>query len=116
MWARLDLSNLGEVVWWAGIDQAPVWLDLARDFTEDWTHQQQIRDAAHRLGLTAAEFIDPVLDTFLRALPHTYRDVPAVPGGNVWVTLVDGSRDRNWPLVADPTQGGPYNPVCPDQS
>ncbi len=30
---------------WAGVDPAPMWLDSARDFTEFWTHRQQIRHA-----------------------------------------------------------------------
>jgi len=30
---------------WAGPEPAPVWLDAARDFSEYWTHQQQICDA-----------------------------------------------------------------------
>lgn len=101
MWAVADLEAPSERVWWAGIDRAPVWLDLARDFTEDWAHQQQIRDATHRAGLTDPQFLDPVLDTFMRALPHTYRQLPAAPGSAVLVILDDHGRNLAWALHAD---------------
>ena len=41
----VDLDASGAPVWWAGPDPAPVWLDVAREYTERWVHQQQIRDA-----------------------------------------------------------------------
>jgi uncharacterized protein (TIGR03083 family) len=77
MWAEADLEAPSEGVWWADVGVAPMWFDCARDYSEDWTHQQQIRDAVGRPGLTDARFLDPVLDTFLRALPRTYRRLPA---------------------------------------
>jgi uncharacterized protein (TIGR03083 family) len=48
MWAEahLDAPSIG--VSWAGVDPAPVWLDAAREYTEAWTHRQQIRDATGR--------------------------------------------------------------------
>lgn len=41
--ADLEAPALG--VSWAGVDPAPGWLDIAREFTEYWTHRQQIRHA-----------------------------------------------------------------------
>ncbi|HEX3202686.1 MAG TPA: hypothetical protein VHW42_12245 [Actinomycetes bacterium] len=35
---------------WVGPDPAPNWLDVAREYSERWTHQQQIRDAAEIPG------------------------------------------------------------------
>ena len=102
MWAGADLHALSEGVWWAGIDLAPAWLDIARDFTEDWTHQQQIRDAVGRPGLTEAQFLDPLIDTFLRALPNTYRHVPAGLGESVLITIDDHGRELTWSLRAEP--------------
>lgn len=101
MWAGADLDAPSEGIWWAGIDPAPVWLDLARDFTEDWIHQQQIRDAIGRAGLTDPRFLDPVLDVLLRALPHSYRHVPAEPGASVLVVLNDSGCQLSWSLHAD---------------
>src|ERR1700754_3375876 len=43
--ATLDPEAFGDPVDWAGPEPAPVWLDLAREYTERWHHQQQIRDA-----------------------------------------------------------------------
>jgi hypothetical protein len=69
MWADSNLDQLGGGVWWAGVEAAPVWLDVARDYTEDWIHHQQIRDAVEPPGLGSPEFLDPLLDTLMRAGP-----------------------------------------------
>ncbi|NRQ34661.1 maleylpyruvate isomerase family mycothiol-dependent enzyme [Nonomuraea sp. NN258] len=84
---------------WAGVDPAPLWLDCAREFTEHWTHRQQIR---HATGLGTDP--DPaalglVLDTFMRALPHTLRDTPAEDGVQVRVD-VDGPGGGTWTVTA----------------
>src|SRR5688500_19297292 len=44
----VDIGAMGDSIGWAGPDPAPVWLDIAREFTERWVHQQHIRDAADR--------------------------------------------------------------------
>src|SRR5215472_342695 len=62
---------------WAGEEQSPNWFDTAREFTERWHHQQQIRLAVNRPGIMTREFYFPVLDCFLRALPFTYRNISA---------------------------------------
>lgn len=101
MWTDSNLDQLGEGVWWAGIEAAPVWLDVARDYSEDWVHHQQIRDVVERPGLSSPEFLDPLLDTLMRALPKTYEPVHADDGTNVVVVLSDGSRSLSWSLVMD---------------
>jgi uncharacterized protein (TIGR03083 family) len=103
MWAGAELEAPSEGVWWAGVELAPVWLDVARDYSEDWTHQQQIRDAVGIPGLTDAEYLDPVLDTFLRAAPHVYRNVSAAPGASVQIDLADHDRTVTWSLNAEPS-------------
>jgi uncharacterized protein (TIGR03083 family) len=65
---------------WAGEEKSPNWFDTAREFTERWHHQQQIRVAANRPGIMTRELYHPVLDCFLRALPFTYRNVSAKTG------------------------------------
>jgi len=65
---------------WAGEEKSPNWFDTAREFTERWHHQQQIRLAANRPGIMTRELYHPVLDCFLRALPFTYRNLPAKTG------------------------------------
>ncbi len=83
---------------WAGEERSAVWMDLARELTEKWLHQQQIRDAVERPGLTAARFLEPVLDTFARALPRSYGEVAAAPGTRVSIRIADVARCR-WLLV-----------------
>ena len=95
--ATIDMETTSSVSW-AGRDPVPVWLDLARDFTERWVHQQQIRDAVARPGLTDENWLRPVLRTFLWALPHHYRTIPADAGTQLLVTIT-GSGGGQWTLT-----------------
>jgi uncharacterized protein (TIGR03083 family) len=88
-WAALDPDAPSVSVSWAGVDPAPVRLDAAREYTEHWVHQRQIRDAVGRPGLDGAEFVAPVLATFLCALPFTLRGVAAPDGTRVRVGTTD---------------------------
>ncbi|MFF8315545.1 maleylpyruvate isomerase family mycothiol-dependent enzyme [Streptomyces bobili] len=81
----LDATGLG--VSWAGADPAPKWLDVAREFTEYWTHRQQIRHATGRDTDPEPNALSTVLDTFMRALPHTLRHTPASAGTQVQVAI-----------------------------
>jgi uncharacterized protein (TIGR03083 family) len=94
----LDPRALGEPVSWAGPDAAPVWFDLAREFTERWHHQQQIRDATRKAPLYDPYFLAPVLDTFVRALPYSFRQVSA-PDGTVVRLEISGGAGGVWFLV-----------------
>src|SRR6202165_6018421 len=98
--ASLDLMAMNGAVSWAGPGAAPVWLDIAREYTERWLHQQQIRDAVNRPGLKDRKFFHPVLDTFVRALPHTYRDV-AVTDTTVVKLVVTGEARDLWYVVGE---------------
>jgi uncharacterized protein (TIGR03083 family) len=82
---------------WAGEDRSEHWFDVARDFTERWLHQQQIRDAVNAAPLTGREWLFPVLDVFMRALPFAYRRVPARPGAKVHVAVA-GEAGGDWTL------------------
>ena len=93
--ASLDPFAPGEPVSWAGPDPAPVWLDLAREFTERWHHQQQIRDATGRPPLYEPRFFAPVLDAFVRAVPNTFREVPAAEGTTVKLEVI-GASGGSW--------------------
>lgn len=96
----LDAPSLG--VSWAGVDPAPMWLDSARDLTEFWTHRQQIRHAAGRPTDPDPRLLSVVLDTFLRALPHTLRAVTAPPGTQLQVRI-DGPAGGTWTATATET-------------
>jgi hypothetical protein len=95
--ASLDPNALDVPVDWAGPGPAPVWLDLAREYTERWHHQQQIRDAVGKPGLKGRRYFAPVLDAFVRALPWTYRDVAAPDGTAVQLTI-SGEAGGAWCL------------------
>ena len=91
----LDLEAIGEPVSWAGPAPAPVWLDVAREYTERWVHQQQIRDAVGRPGQRAAPFFGPVVATFMHALPPALIGADAPEGASVAVQ-VEGEAGGDW--------------------
>jgi uncharacterized protein (TIGR03083 family) len=83
-------------VGWAGEEESLNWMHLAREYTEKWHHQQQIRHAVGRTApLMSRELFFPLIDTFMRALPHTYRSVDA-PSGTVIRVVVTGEAGGNW--------------------
>lgn len=45
---------------WAGEDRSLSWFDTARELTERWHHQQQIRHAVNRPGVMTPGFYHPV--------------------------------------------------------
>lgn len=83
---------------WAGEDQSVNWFHIAREYTERWHHQQQIRDAVNKPGIITKELYYPVMDTFMMALPYTYRDTPAKENTVVQVTI-SGSSGGDWFLI-----------------
>ncbi|PGH52068.1 maleylpyruvate isomerase family mycothiol-dependent enzyme [Streptomyces sp. Ru87] len=105
--ADLEAPTLG--VSWAGADPAPAWLDIAREFTEYWTHRQQIRHATGRGTDPEPVAWSTVLDTFMRALPHTLRDTPAPAGTGVEV-VVDGPAGGRWTVTATADGWSPAEP------
>lgn len=92
---------------WAGESKSYNWMHLAREYTEYWHHQQQIRDAVGQQGIMTKTFFYPVMDTFFRALPHTFKDVDAKPGTLIEVQITSdiGGKwylqkfDKDWQLV-----------------
>ena len=85
---------------WAGETQSPNWFDTARELTERWHHQQQIRLATNRPGIMTPELYHPVLDCFLRGLPFHYRDV-AAPAGTAILVRIAGECGGKWVLFRD---------------
>jgi uncharacterized protein (TIGR03083 family) len=72
---------------WAGDAESPVWFDLARDLTEHWHHQQQIRLAVGVPLLLEPRYSVPVFDTFVRALPLAFGSTQAPRGATATVTI-----------------------------
>ena len=96
----LDPYAIGGPVDWASSEPAPVWLDLAREYTERWHHQQQIRDAVERPGLKEPRFFAPVLDAFVRALPRTYAEVDS-EDGTLIALKITGDSGGKWFLLRE---------------
>lgn len=92
------LAPSGISVSWAGETQSLNWFDIAREFTEKWLHQQHIREAVGQPLLLKRKWLYPVLDTFLRALPHTYRGVEAA-NGTVITFKITGEAGGDWSLL-----------------
>ena len=93
----LDPFAIGGPVDWVSPDPAPVWLDLAREYTERWHHQQHIRDSVAKPGLKGQKFLSPVLDTFILALPRTFKEVKAEDGTSIVISIT-GSVRKQWTL------------------
>ncbi len=86
---------------WAGEGQSLNWFDTARELTERWHHQQQIRLATNRPGIMEPELYHPVLDCFLRGLPFFYRDTWA-PDGTAILVEISGESGGKWRLLRNP--------------
>lgn len=91
----LDMHATGGPVDWAGPGPAPVWLDVAREFTERWHHQQHIRQAVGKPGAIEPIFLAPVLATFVFALPRAVQDVSA-PDGTALRLMITGEAGGVW--------------------
>lgn len=83
---------------WAGEAQSLNWFDTARELTERWHHQQQIRLATNRPGIMTPDLYHPVLDCFVRGLPHLYRDFD-YPPGTALLLEIDGKCGGRWCLM-----------------
>jgi uncharacterized protein (TIGR03083 family) len=93
----LDPDANGIGVAWAGETVSRNWFDIAREYTEKWHHQQQLRDATKRLPLYEPALLAPVLETFARGLPFAFRSGEADDGTRVAVT-VTGPLTLHWTL------------------
>lgn len=98
---------------WAGEDQSTNGFHIAREYTEKWHHQQQIRLAVgQEAALYDKKFYLPYLNTSMQALPHFYRDVIgekddvivveiSEPINEKWILIYDG---KSWQLSKNLTK------------
>jgi uncharacterized protein (TIGR03083 family) len=81
---------------WAGEKKSKNWFHIAREYTEKWHHQQQIRLAVgDERELLEERWYLPYLDTSVRALPHHYRDVKGEVKDLVKFTFL-GKTEKSW--------------------
>jgi len=85
---------------WAGEDASTNWMDTAREYTERWHHQAQIREATGRPPLDQPRWLAPVIEVSMRAVPHGYRDVAAAEGTLIGV-LIEGPSGGDWVLARE---------------
>ena len=74
-------------VTWAGQETSPNWFHIAREYTEKFLHQQQIRDAVGKPGIMTKELFYPFVDTIMFAFPHSFSNVSAKNGTTVSIEV-----------------------------
>jgi hypothetical protein len=74
---------------WAGEASSKVWMDVAREYTERWHHQQQIRQVVGSPGIEQERYVRPLLETFIRAVPRSYVSVEAPAGTCIDIGISD---------------------------
>jgi uncharacterized protein (TIGR03083 family) len=84
---------------WTGQSRSPMWLDVGREYTERWHHQDQIRDAVDAPPLSDVEWLRPVIRISLLVLPHAYREVVVDPGTELELRVA-GPAGGEWHLRA----------------
>ncbi|MEO7531694.1 MAG: maleylpyruvate isomerase N-terminal domain-containing protein [Sediminibacterium sp.] len=98
-YATLDpFDRAGFAVNWAGEEESQNWMHIAREYTEKWLHQQQIRDAVNKPALMTKEFYHPFIDIFMMALPYTFRDIEATNGTVIQINILEAI-GGSWFLV-----------------
>lgn len=96
----------GDAHWpvaWAGESASRNWMDVGREYTERWHHQQQIRSAVGAPLLTEPRWLGPVIGLGALALPVSYAAVDAPVGTRVTVT-VTGPAGGGWTLIKQPAR------------
>ena len=89
LFESLDPVAPGLGVVWAGEWISQNWFDVAREYTEKWHHQQQLRDATGRPALYDPTLLTPALETFARGLPFAYRSLEAGDGTSISILVKD---------------------------
>ncbi|MBD2724304.1 maleylpyruvate isomerase N-terminal domain-containing protein [Hymenobacter armeniacus] len=88
---------------WAGESESLNWFHVARDYTEKWHHQQQIREAMGQTApLMSPELFHPFIATLLRGLPHALRTAAAPTGAVVQVRIGEPG-GGTWQVEKAPT-------------
>jgi uncharacterized protein (TIGR03083 family) len=85
---------------WAGEQVSENWFDIGREYTERWHHQMQIREGAGLPLLLEAEWMRPLLDISVRALPPAFVRTRAAQGTTVSFEVA-GESGGVWSLVSD---------------
>jgi hypothetical protein len=85
---------------WASTDLVPVWLDQARELSEQWIHRQQLLQALDRHADLRADLAVPVLDGLRWAYPFRLAGLERPVGSTVVIDVRDPI-DVSWHLISD---------------
>ncbi|CAM3513282.1 maleylpyruvate isomerase N-terminal domain-containing protein [Flavobacterium chungbukense] len=85
---------------WAGEEISLNWFHIAREYTEKFLHQQQIRDAVGKQALMTKELFYPFIKTFIQALPHTYRNTNA-PIHTIVTLIITTEIGGQWSIIKE---------------
>ena len=95
---------------WAGQLRSENWFHTAREYTEKFIHQQQIREALGRQALFTKKLYYPFINTFMSALPYTYRDIAADTGTVITIKISSAiggqwnirKTEKEWQILSSP--------------
>lgn len=81
---------------WAGESESQNWFDIAREYTEVWHHQMQIRMALGKPILLEPKYSEPLYDTFMLGLPHLFKDLQDFEQNYKVKISLSGSLNKSW--------------------
>lgn len=84
---------------WAGQQESYNWFDIAREYTERWVHQQQIRHAFGNNELLNKKYYHPLLEIFMQALPFTFRNIDRE--GAALRVIITGEGGGEWAIFCN---------------
>lgn len=95
----LDLfENAIFSVAWAGEETSLNWFHTAREYTEKFLHQQQIRNAVGKQALLTKTLFYPFIHTFMQALPYAYKNVKA-QNDTIVAVIVTTEIGGQWSII-----------------
>lgn len=89
---------------WAGEEVSFNWFHIAREYTEKFHHQLQLREAVGQTEvLMTPELFYPFINTLMRGLPYAYRNTEA-PAGTIVQVNITGEAGGSWHLIRNGQQ------------
>ncbi len=82
---------------WAGEDISKNWFDIAREYTELWHHQMQIREVFNDYKILEDYYFHDVINTFFMALPYHFKKLKVDNDYKICIKIID-MKNGNWIL------------------
>ena len=98
---------------WAGEGRSENWMDVSRNYTEYWHHQQQIREAVGLAPLTDPSWLQPVIALGVRAIPQALRHTVGATRATIHIH-VTGPAGGHWWLQQHEVHGWMLSDEAPD--